>query len=148
MTGTPPTYEQLLTVRSAWASAHTWHRALARGADAVIVQGALDELAARHGGTVPGPLDALAASAELVRALNGGRWIAVHDAREQGATWQQIADAMGVTAEHAQQIYTEAIDAQERLAAGLDTGPLRAGITADAAAARAVAGDDGDPGEG
>lgn len=47
------------------------------------------------------PLDALRANAELVDALTSQRWIAMKAAREQGASWEQIGQALGVSRQSA-----------------------------------------------
>ena len=62
-------------------------------------------------------LDALAANARLVRLMTGWQWLAMRDARKDGATWEQIGDALGVTSHAAQQAYKRAIEAQERYCA-------------------------------
>ena len=109
----------------------TWRKALAIAQtagnlqDAQTAQAALDELVER-GAT---PLRALEANAELVKRLTGQRWIVMRDAREQGATWDQIAEILGLTdAEAARVYYLNAIERLERV-----TGTLH-----DARRARAV----------
>jgi hypothetical protein len=47
------------------------------------------------------PLDALRANAELVNRLTAERWVAMRAAREQGASWEQIGQALGVSRQSA-----------------------------------------------
>jgi len=94
----------------------TWGEALAKSQaegnleHAQSAQAALDELIER-GATL---LRALNANAELVKLLTGQRWFVMRDAREQGATWDQIAEALGLTDAEARAYYVNAIEHQER----------------------------------
>ncbi len=99
------------------ASLGIWRKALATAQAAGNLQHAqsaqavLDELIER-GATL---LRALNANAELVKRLTGQRWFVMRDAREQGATWDQIAEALGLKdAEAARAYYLNAIERQER----------------------------------
>ena len=47
------------------------------------------------------PLDALRANAELVSRLTAERWVAMQAARGQGASWEQIGQALGVSRQSA-----------------------------------------------
>ncbi len=88
-----------------------------------------------EGANTPGPLAALEAATELTQRLLAQRWVAIKAAREDGASWEQVGSAMGVSKQRAHQIYTEAIARQEQYVPHHDV-----------AAARAVAGsDDGEP---
>lgn len=60
------------------------------------------------------PLDALRSGSELVNLLAGWRWQAVHAARVDGATWEQIGSVTDHTAAQARAAYIEAIDRLER----------------------------------
>lgn len=62
------------------------------------------------------PLQALAANVELGRRLLDSRWRAVRDALENGATWDDIAEAQSLTRDEAVAYYVHAIDHQERYA--------------------------------
>jgi hypothetical protein len=73
-------------------------------------------------------LSALAANAELAKLLAGWQWLAIKAAREGGATWEQIGEALGTTKQGAQQAYRRAIEHQEKYVPDMH----------DAAAARAV----------
>jgi hypothetical protein len=53
------------------------------------------------------PLDALAANQELTRLLRGWQWHAIRAAREAGATWSQVGQAVGSTAEQARADYLQ-----------------------------------------
>jgi hypothetical protein len=63
---------------------------------------------------LPEPLAALAANRELVRRLVGARWVVMMLAREGGASWTEVAEALGTTGDEAVAAYTAAIDAQAR----------------------------------
>ncbi|MEU3463578.1 hypothetical protein ABZ721_26980 [Streptomyces sp. NPDC006733] len=60
------------------------------------------------------PLQALAANVELGRRLLDGRWKAVRDALEGEATWDEIAEAQGLTRDEAVAYYADAVGRQER----------------------------------
>ena len=65
------------------------------------------------------PLDALRDATELITLLSGWRWQAVYTARvEQGASWAEIGQATGVTAEQAHTDYLVAVERQERYGFG------------------------------
>jgi len=55
---------------------------------------------------------------ELVTLLTGWRSQAVRAAREQGASWEHIGEATGVSAEQAEADYAEAIARQRRYGSG------------------------------
>jgi hypothetical protein len=59
-------------------------------------------------------LDALRANAELVDLLTGRRWMVMQDAREAGATWEQIGQALGMSRHAARSWYKRKIRDQER----------------------------------
>jgi hypothetical protein len=59
------------------------------------------------------PLLALAANAELVKLLAGRRWFVMRDAREEGSTWEEIGQSLGVSAEDARAYYRGKIELQE-----------------------------------
>lgn len=59
-------------------------------------------------------LDALRANAELVDLLTGRRWMVMQDAREAGATWEQIGEALGMSRRAARNWYKRKIRDQER----------------------------------
>lgn len=59
-------------------------------------------------------LDALRDSCELVELLSGWKWQAVHAARRDGASWEQIAATMHTAAEQARSEYGAVLDRQEQ----------------------------------
>jgi hypothetical protein len=77
-------------------------------------------------------LDMLRASRRLVDLLTGRRWYVIQGAREAGASWTEIGDALGISKQAAQQFYQRKIEAQEKYA----------GDFHDAARARAALEDD------
>jgi len=60
-------------------------------------------------------LQGLTANARLVDLLVGRRWIVMQQAREDGATWEEIGAALGMARQSAWEWYRDRIDAQERL---------------------------------
>ncbi|MET8248024.1 hypothetical protein ABZV31_28650 [Streptomyces sp. NPDC005202] len=83
-------------------------------------------------------LELLALSEVVARKAAYGRRLTVRAAREAGASWAQIGAALGTSKQAAWEAHTRWIDAQEA-AYGR---PGRLGFdTADAAQARAVAGE-------
>lgn len=118
--------EELLEVWNRGASRSMWQTVRARGVevgDDGQVAMADQELAG-----LPDPLAALAANRVLVRRLVGSRWIVIMLAREAGASWAQVAEALETTEDVVIAEYTAAIAAQERYVGDLH----------DAAQARAV----------
>jgi hypothetical protein len=73
----------------------------------------------RGGGEQPevSALDALRANTELVDLLIGRRWMVIQDAREAGATWEQIGQALGMSRRAARNWYKRKIRDQERYVA-------------------------------
>jgi hypothetical protein len=60
------------------------------------------------------PLDALHANGELVQLLLGRRWPAILEAREQGASWAEVGEVLGLSAAAAWEAYRRAIEQQHR----------------------------------
>ncbi|GAA4855501.1 hypothetical protein GCM10023201_57310 [Actinomycetospora corticicola] len=58
-------------------------------------------------------LEALRDSRELVELLSGWQWQAVHAARRDGTSWEQIAATSGTTDEQARAEYVAVLDRQE-----------------------------------
>lgn len=118
--------QDLLARWSAWGDRELWRKALANP-DAKPERRAMAEreLAGLESAT---GLDALAANVELVKLLKGWQWLAIKSAREDGATWEQIGEALGTSKQGALNAYTRAIEHQEKYIPDLH----------DAAAARAV----------
>ena len=115
----------LLARWDAWGDRQLWRKALAnRGKPEhkALAERKLAELESATG------LDALAANAELVKLLKGWQWLAIKSAREDGATWEQVGEVLGISKQGALNDYTRAIEAQEKYAPDFH----------DAAAARAV----------
>jgi len=96
------------TQRSTWAD-------VVRNADTddhrAVAANAYSELAEHS------PIDGLRANAELASRLDHGRWHIMRDARENGHTWAEIGDALGITRQAAQQTYTKACESQVALLA-------------------------------
>ena len=70
------------------------------------------EEAYRHAGLTPGrkptdPVAALAANCRATQLLEGQRWWAVAAARASGASWEEIADVLGMAPERARQRFTD-----------------------------------------
>lgn len=73
-------------------------------------------------------LDALRANVRAVDLLTARRWYVMKSAREAGATWSQIGEALGITKQAAHDFYRRKIEEQETYVPDLH----------DAAGARAV----------
>ncbi len=106
-------YEDLLATWGRWSSHNVW-TAVLRSYEATgnkdNARVARDVLSTHD---TPSPLEALAATAELIQRLEGTRWQAIQAAREAGASWAEIGEAIGTTGQRAGQIYRAAIEAQE-----------------------------------
>jgi HPt (histidine-containing phosphotransfer) domain-containing protein len=72
-------------------------------------------------------LEALRANAKAVELLTGQRWYVMKSAREAGATWAQIGEALGITKQAAHDFYSRKIEEQEKYLSDLhDTAAARA----------------------
>jgi|tagenome__1003787_1003787.scaffolds.fasta_scaffold20287380_2 hypothetical protein len=58
-------------------------------------------------------LDALRASRRVVELLTGARWHMMRQAREEGASWNDIGQALGMTRQAAHDFYRRKIEQQE-----------------------------------
>ena len=91
-----------------------WRRVLAKSEaqgrthGVAVAQAAMAELPSVS------PLEALRANAELVQLLIARRWAVIQEAREQGASWTEVGDALGVSRQAAWEFYQRAIEGQER----------------------------------
>lgn len=77
-------------------------------------------------------LDALRANARLVELLIGRRWIAMQDAREEGASWEQIGEALGMSKQGAHDWYRRKIAQQEQYAGEFHDAPRARAALAEA----------------
>ena len=75
---------------------------------AAAAQRALDAL------PTVGALDALQANAHLVDMLSAQRWIALQDAREHGATLEQIGKMLGISRQSAWETFQRKIAEHQR----------------------------------
>ena len=76
-----------------------------------------------------GPLDGLTAGARLVEQVTGSRWLLMRQAREDGASWDRVGDAVGLAGEQARAWYAQKLDAHERHAPEwFDTARARAAL--------------------
>jgi hypothetical protein len=77
-------------------------------------------------------VEALAANAQLVTLLTGRRWYVMQAAREEGATWDAIGTALGMTGEAAQASYREQIARREQYVPDIhDAARARAALDPD-----------------
>lgn len=97
----------LMAVWQARAIRATWARAAENGADPEIVAGALADVPEVTA------VEALEANRRLADLLTGRRWHVMQGAREAGASWSEIGDALGMTKQGAHDTYRRAIAAQE-----------------------------------
>jgi hypothetical protein len=106
--------DQLLSTWKLYLSRRGWERARADaeargdGAGVAAAEHALADL------PPVAALDALRANAELVGMLSAQRWIAMKAAREQGATLEQIGQALGVSRQSAWEFLQRKIAEQQR----------------------------------
>jgi hypothetical protein len=93
----------------------TWNRAIAQGSDEAqkVARHALAEL------PEVSALDALKANHSAVDLLIGRRWYVIQEARESGATWEEIGAALGITKQGAQDYYRRQIEKQQQYAPSL-----------------------------
>jgi hypothetical protein len=61
-----------------------------------------------------GGLDALRASRRVVEVFTGARWHLMRQAREEGASWGQIGQALGMSRQAAHDFYRRRLDEQEQ----------------------------------
>jgi hypothetical protein len=92
----------------------TWRDAVDRGGNPAVAEKVIAEL-----GHVSA-LDALAANRHLVDLLMGRRWYVIRDAREAGASWSQIGEALGMSKQGAQDYYRRRIDERARVVPDID----------------------------
>jgi hypothetical protein len=67
-------------------------------------------------------LDALRANKRLVERMIGRRWYVMREAREAGATWDQIGEALGMSRQAAHEWYRRKIASQAEQVTGLHDG--------------------------
>lgn len=110
----PPDERELLQMWDHRHARQTWEGILRKdqtsAEGAQIAQGALAEIPDVTA------LDALKANAELVRLLTGRRWYVMRDAREAGATWDEIGAAVDMSGDDARDYYRQRIEFQEKYA--------------------------------
>jgi hypothetical protein len=63
-------------------------------------------------------LDALRASRRVVDLLTGARWHMMRQAREEGASWTEVGQALGMSKQAAYDFYRRRVGHQERYARG------------------------------
>jgi hypothetical protein len=95
----------------AFGARQTWATVLERAQtehDRQVAQRSLDELPAVSA------LDALAANAALVEILTAQRWHVMQAAREAGATWTELGQALNTTRQGAYDYYRRRVTEQEQ----------------------------------
>ena len=112
----PPDLPEYIGVWSTYQQRAVWGRVIARGGNEDIALQALSELPEASA------LDALKANRAAVDLLVGRRWHVMEEAREAGATWEAIGDALGITKQGAQDYYRRQIEKQETFMSGLHDG--------------------------
>jgi hypothetical protein len=111
---------------------HTWEKVRRNGQEAGdvervrVAEGALAEIPEVTA------LDALKANARLVQLMIGRRWYVMRDAREAGASWDEIGAAVDMSGDDARDYYRQEIELQEKVLPDLH----------DAARSRAVLDDE------
>lgn len=104
----PPDVSEYIEAWDAYQSRQVWKRVVERGGDADMAQSALDQFPEVDA------IEALAANAAAVNLLIGRRWYVMQEAREAGATWEEIGTALGITKQGAQDYYRRQIENQEK----------------------------------
>jgi hypothetical protein len=91
----------LLASWTAASSRQVWQRARARAEEAgdTTAARAADRALAKLPEVTA--LDALRANAELIARLTADRWVAMRAARDEGASWEQIGQALGISRQSA-----------------------------------------------
>jgi len=112
-----------------WQERDLWARVLAEAEaedhedHAVVARKKLDELADVSA------LDALRSNDAAAQRLIGQQWQAVQVAREQGASWAQIGEVLGMSRQAAWERFKDAIERQERYVGDLhDTDRAQAAL--------------------
>jgi hypothetical protein len=86
-------------------------------------------------------LDALRTSRQVVDVLVGARWHMMRQAREEGASWSDIGQALGMSRQAAHDFYRRKIEQQEHDAPGLHNTARSRAVLAKAGLADAVLGE-------
>jgi hypothetical protein len=107
----------------------TWQTVLARAADERARRVARQALAEFPPVTA---VEALAANAQLVTLLTSRRWYVIQAAREEGASWDAVGIALGMTGQDARDWYREQITRREQYVSDVrDTTRARAALDSD-----------------
>lgn len=85
-------------------------RAALDSGDTVAAKSLAGRLAALPG--IPA-LEALRAGHQLVDLLRRGQWLEVRMCREEGASWAEVGDALGISASNARAGYQHAVEAHD-----------------------------------
>src|SRR4051794_19857431 len=104
---------ELWQLWDAFGSRVTWQDVLERSKDEksrTLAEQTLEELPAVTA------IEALEANAQLVDLLIGRRWYVMQAAREAGATWDEIGEALGMSRQGAYDWYQRKIANQARYA--------------------------------
>lgn len=119
-----PNLTQLLELWNAAGDRRMWTKVLTESTAAGNDQTADTARTARTARTAlaelgeTSALDSLRANLRIVSLLTGWRWIAMQQAREEGATWDQIGDALGMTRQAAWEWFKRHIEEQEDYSPG------------------------------
>ncbi|HEY3572804.1 MAG TPA: hypothetical protein VGK98_03140 [Arthrobacter sp.] len=101
---------ELLKVWEDFNSGETWREVSATGSDQALEAAAQFLAGVRE----VAALEALRANAKAVELLTARRWYVIKSAREAGATWAQIGEALGITKQAAHDFYRRKIGEQEK----------------------------------
>jgi hypothetical protein len=101
---------ELLKVWEDFNSGETWREVSATGSDQALEAAAQFLAGVRE----VAALEALRANAKAVELLTARRWYVIKTAREAGATWAQIGEALGITKQAAHDFYRRKIGEQEK----------------------------------
>lgn len=105
---------ELMQVWHLQAERSMWQTAIDRSRET----GKADQVAAGEQALAELPevtaLQVLQANRRLVELLTGRRWIVMQRAREEGASWEQIGEALGMSRQGAWEWYRNKIELQEQ----------------------------------
>src|SRR4051794_36107671 len=100
---------ELSELWDAYFTRRLWSQAIDRGRDPLVAEQAVVGLPYMTA------VDALKANRCLVDLLVGRRWAVMQDAREAGATWDEIGEALGMSKQGANDWYRRKIAEREQL---------------------------------
>lgn len=131
--GTPDDCWHLLQQRQ---RARLWAKASSGDRGEVDTDNALTYLAEVDAEGRPTALGALKANADLVTMLAGAQWSLMAEAADEGATWAEMGQALGITAQSAHTRFLTAVEQQIEVGENLDLPSMSEAARASAEAVK------------